>query len=210
MRVPVLIVLAAASLEAQARVPPPVHHHDWWVGVTGGRGSLVLECRSACGADAPMPRAWRGGPGTGVTLTAGRTVRRDLLLGVEIGVLGEGGNDGIDENGAALMWATLVAHHHPLARMPFFVTAGAGAGTVELDAERYDLVSGTRTVSTTGPALQAGLGWDVRLPRGLALTPLAEYVLVLGKGRSVTSAGRRFTGPSNPAVFLAGMSLNWY
>lgn len=209
MRSLLLVVLGAATLSAQPR-GGDVHRHDYWVGIGGGRGSLVLRCEMDCGGNPPIPRAWRGGAATGFTFTAGRTFRPDLLLGVEFGVIGEGGHDGIDENGAALMWGAFVAHHHPVARRPVFVRAGLGAGLLEMDSERYDLVSGTKTLNTSGPLVLAGVGYDIRLPKGLAFTPMAQYVVVISSGGHVSSAGEALTGPSNPGAFLATIALNWY
>jgi hypothetical protein len=207
-RAPLLAAVVAALLPAPlaAQAGDSLHaHRGFWIGVGVGTGRAQLDCQAGCGAPTPVPSTWKGGPGLGYQIALGGTPRHNFLLGGEIG--------GVTRlhatHDATVVWAMFVSQVYPVPRRGLFVRAGLGIGGATLTDESLGITSDA-PVESTGAAVQAGVGYDVRVGGRFALSPMAQYVTVLADGSEATIRGRTYTGPKNPGAFLVGIGFHWY
>lgn len=151
----ILVVVALVCLTA---APAAAQHaqvrEGFWISGGIGYGSLDIGCE-----DCESQRE------SGVTalLAMGGTTSPSLLLGAELESWTK------EVNGVDILFGHLsgVAYWYPQASGGFFVKAGAGVGTLSLDAGPLG------DESDTGIALHGSVGYDFRVGRTLSLTPAA-------------------------------------
>lgn len=150
-------VSAIASIVALALLQPALAvgqgraqtRSGFWF--NGGLGFGTAGCDGCDGRESAATLA----------LAAGGTLSRKVLLGASI--------DGWSksEGGATITIATLLARlrFYPSATGGFFLTAGLGLGTVNVE------LSGFGSDSETGSGVLIGLGYDIRVGNNVSLTP---------------------------------------
>ena len=145
-------LLAATPAHAQRRA-----RSGFWLDAGAGYGKLRVTCLGC-----PSPTS---APGLAITLSAGGTVSRYVLVGVEV----QAWNGIGDTRREALRTLSLVAHWYPWGlRNGFFVRGGTGLvqGTVVV----HDTTTSRAVVKGTGLGMGFSLGWDLNLSRHVALT----------------------------------------
>jgi hypothetical protein len=142
------LATAAAAGPALAQGHSQTRDGFWFSGGLGWGSLGCADCSERTGG-------MSGG------LAVGGTIGRHILLGV--------GTTGWtrSENGASMTVGTLDARVrvYPSAKGGFFLTGGAGVGTVSVG------LSGVGSGSETGFGLLLGLGYDIRVGQMLSLTP---------------------------------------
>jgi hypothetical protein len=128
-----------------------------------------------------QPSTWDGGPGVGAQFMLGGTPRRNVLLGGEIG----GVTRYQESNTSTVSWGTFVTPIYPSSRSGFFIRTGLGFGVAALTSDALG-TDQPEAITTTGVALQAGLGFDFRLGGKFGLAPVAQYVIGPSEGGGTT------------------------
>jgi len=144
----VLLITLAAHLSAQR----PQTREGFWFSVGVGGGSL--GCQDCDDRE-------NGGAGT---LTFGGKLSNAVLLG------GSANGWTKSEDGATLTVGLVAveARFYPSAAGGFFLKAGAGIGSADLDF-------GSLTLSEKGAGALIGLGYDIRVGRMISLTPWLQW-----------------------------------
>jgi hypothetical protein len=165
-----LAALAAAPARAQLHVPSPARTPKrgggLWLDAGFGYGRLRLTC-STC------PTVVAAG-GTAVTVSAGFTPARNVLLGLQAQQWRSSGS----ELGRRVSSLLAVVQWYPWPATGFFMRAGngivRGPGTPQ--------ASGAPTSTQgTGVGFALGVGYDVKVNRRLGLTvQAATYISALG------------------------------
>lgn len=144
----VCLATVAGASTAAGQDNPQARQGFWF---SGGLGWGTLGCADCDGRT--------GGFSGGLSL--GATLSSKLLLGV--------GTTGWtkSEDGATLTVGTLDARvrFYPSAKGGFYLTGGAGIGTVSAE------MAGFGSGSETGVSMLLGLGYDIRLGKNVSLTP---------------------------------------
>lgn len=144
-----------------------------------GAGSASFTC-DVCGSG-------RDNGGSGVA-RIGVRVRSGLVVAVE----GSGWtSDYTDPRGTGtvrMLFASAVAQWYPRGARGGFLKAGGGGGSIR---EKLTLTGiGDVTVTTSGPAFVAGVGWDLPIGGGRwAITPYAD-VNVISKAEQSLNGSR--------------------
>jgi hypothetical protein len=148
-----LVVSAAAAAVADAQ-----QAHDrsgLWAGVGLGVGSARASCSVCAGrATGPAAHARLGG-----------TISRKLLVGVQ----GIGWFDVAGASDRTLLMLAAVGTLYPWPDKGLYLEAGIGG-------YRYVEADTANELSTQGLALHVGAGFDVRITRGVSLSPFAILV----------------------------------
>ena len=147
-----LLVCVASTARAQHRA-----RSGFWIDAGGGYGTARVTCLGC-----PSPT---NAGGVAVTVSAGGTVSRYVLVGVEAQVWNGVGDTRHEE----MRSLNLVAHWYPWGlRNGFYLRGGTGlvAGTVVV----HDTTNARGVVRGSGLGIGFSLGWDVNLGRRVALT----------------------------------------
>lgn len=180
--------LCAAQL---ASAQEPYERHGFWAALGLGYGANSLSCSSGCSFNSDA----KGGGAT-IALKMGGTPKPTLRVGGEVNLWVK------DVNGMTESVGNIsgVVYLYPSARSGFFLKGGVGLAS-------FQLSQGNSTVSADGPGLLAGLGYDIRLSRKLALTPIANVYFGhdgdLKDGSSVVIPGIKHT------IFDFGLSVQY-
>lgn len=143
-----LTVLLAAPVTSQR----PQLRDGFWFSIGVGGGSLGCEdCED------------RESSGTGFIALGGK-LSDNVLLGGSI----NGWSKTVDNATLTVGLVALEARFYPSATGGFFLKAGAGIGSVDLDF-------GPFTVSETGGGAMVGLGYDFRVGRMISITPWLQW-----------------------------------
>lgn len=143
-----LLALLAPAAEAQR----PQTREGFWFSVGVGGGSLGCEdCEDR----------ETGGAGT---IALGGTLSRTVLLGGSLNGWTK------SEDGATLTVGLVAAEarFYPRASGGFFLKAGAGVGSADLEV-------GSVTISETGAGALVGLGYDIRVGERISITPWLQW-----------------------------------
>src|SRR5689334_22178304 len=147
-----LLVLAVSVAPAQH----PQTRKGFWIGFGLGWGSYGISCSSCSGVG-------RTGSNTGY-LKMGGTVSPHLLLGGESVVWVRG----VADTTLTVGNVTFSAYYYPQPASGLFLNAGVGFSRAE--------VSDGGTISSTGPGLTLGAGYDIRVGTNLSITPTGQWV----------------------------------
>jgi hypothetical protein len=180
------LVTALIALPLAAQTDGP--RRGFFLSVGMGGGSAGVTCPQ-CG-DIPDERM----NGVSGYLRFGGTVSSRLQVGVE-------GSGWIKNSGGLerrIAGASLVFIGYPSATGGFWVKSGVGGlrAVVENDIA---------TVVGEGLMFQAGIGFDIPLGTGAALTPFANYIYSTGVAAAVNSVSTGFD--LNPNVFQVGLGI---
>lgn len=199
-----LLSLLIATI-GMAQSPPRHERKGAWVGVGFGWAVNNLACEG-CNFTGPED-PWHGGAGGGAYYAAGGAVNQKLLLGVELSPSGTG--DTKSRRSAVLFQLLLVAQYYPNPLGGFHLKAGGGAVSYLLEGPNRGFGGG---VQAGGFALQAGIGHDFRIWRGLAVTPYASISATsVSQGSiSVSGSGGPVTGLTNRFIAQFGVGVRWY
>jgi len=140
------------TFASHAGAQRPQTRDGFWFSIGVGGGSLGCEdCDS------------RENGGAGI-LAFGGKLSRHVLLG------GSANGWTKSEDGATLTVGLVAveARFYPAAAGGFFLKAGAGVGSADLDF-------GSVTVSENGSGAIVGLGYDIRMGRMISLTPWVQW-----------------------------------
>lgn len=105
---------------------------------------------------------------------------------------------GVDEQIGVL---SAVLQWYPQPASGLYLKGGAGFAHAAAD-------DGFDEVSTTGMAVNLGLGYDWRLGRSFSLTPYANYLRSLGAEAQVNGIGTDYK--LNVDVLQIGLGLSWH
>lgn len=158
-----LVALAAVPVSAQVPAPSPAYTPKRGGGLWGdvgiGYGSLHLTCATC----ATLVAAG----GTAVTLSAGFTPARNVLLGLQAQQWSSSGGQRVSSLLAVVQW-------YPWPAIGFFTRAGNGIVRGPGGAE-------PASTQGTGVGFALGVGYDVKLNRRLGLTvQAATHISALG------------------------------
>lgn len=155
-----LWTVAALTLGAVqfASAQEPDARHGFWAALGLGYGANSLSCSGGCDFNSEA----KGGATT-VALKMGGTPKSTLRLGGEVNLWVKDVS-GVTESVGNI---SAVAYLYPSPRSGFFVKGGVGLAS-------FQLSQGNSTASADGPGFLAGLGYDIRLSRKIALTPVAN------------------------------------
>ena len=149
------LALCAAQV-ASAQEPEP--RHGFWAALGLGYGANSLSCSGDCAFNDQA----KGSAAT-VALKMGGTPKSTLRLGGEVNLWVKDVS-GVTESVGNI---SAVAYLYPSPRSGFFVKGGVGLAS-------FQLSQNNSTASADGPGFLAGLGYDIRLSRKIALTPIAN------------------------------------
>lgn len=183
-----LASLVASPLRSQTHQPLP----RWGVvaGFGIGMGSGDISC-DAC-------RGSQGGPS--MHARVGGALREDLYLVAELdGFSSSEKADPLSQPATSLLAFDVVAQWYPRSAHGYFVSAGLGGGTVQMNR---NAPGGDPITSPVGSAFKVGTGYDIRVTRALAATPFASLVYVAG------GTPKALTQRMNGHVFLIGVQAN--
>ncbi len=182
-------VLAASSVTLQAQgAIEPSHRSPFHFSIGAGQGAVGVTCD---GCDFDLSNRVNGFSGV---MRIGGAVSNHLVLAAE--GMGWIKNEAPIQRRIAA--ASVVALLYPSASAGFFVKAGLGymRGVFENDGGY---------VASNGIAPQAGLGFDIPVGGGVALTPYVNALL--STNTSLDANGYNLPVTLNPYVVQAGMSL---
>lgn len=177
----VMMLVACDSASAQDHSAPS--GAGFWASAGAGGGWTRLSC-AICRTDV------RGGPA--LQLSGGATVRRGLLVGVEV----DGWTRAEDEIRTLLLSGTLSARIYPQLSRGLFLKGGVGV-------TRYSLDEGE--LRTTLPGLLLGAGYDIPLSSGYAVTP--SVGLLASSFGSLRSGDGTVADDVSVSVLQLGLSL---
>jgi len=160
------VLLASSAGAAQY----PQTRQGFWIGLGGGWGDAVLSCSPNC----TFTQAAKGGAATG-WLKLGGTLRRDVLLGVELNAWVKNVSGSTESVGNA----SAAVYYYLVPDGGLFVKGGVGYATFR--------PSSGSTTSGSGFGLVAGAGYDVRIGRNVSLTPVGNFFF--GDDGHVTGGG---------------------
>lgn len=148
----VLTLALAGALAPAAQAQRPQVREGFWFSIGVGGGSLGCE---------ECDDRTNGGAGT---LAFGGKLSNNVLLA------GSANGWTRTEEGATLTVGLVAveARFYPSATGGFFLKAGAGIGSADLDF-------GSVTLSETGAGALAGLGYDIRVGRMISITPWLQW-----------------------------------
>ena len=147
----ILVAVLATSASAQAQT-----RQGFWFGGGLGYGSMGLSCEGC--ADVGREGSISGFAALGGTLS------QNILLGVEM-------NGWTKSEGAgSVTMGNLsgAAYWYPMPTQGLFLKAGAGYSNLRAD-------DGVDSASDGGFGILAGVGYDIRAGRNLAITPTANW-----------------------------------
>jgi hypothetical protein len=157
-----LAALAVAPVSGQVPIPTPKRGGGLWGDVGVGYGRLRVTCATCPTVVVPG--------GTAVTVSAGFTPARNVLLGLQAQQWSSSGGAVVSSLLAVVQW-------YPWPATGLFMRAGNGIvrGHVTSDA------GGAATAQRTGVGFALGLGYDVKVSRRLGLTvQAATHISALG------------------------------
>lgn len=184
-----LLVSWAAPLAAQ-RAYPQIRE-GFWVGAGFGIAAATAhsEACTACPATSDF--------GMSGLLRAGGSIGWSLLAGAE-GIGWSRNADGVEERVGFL---SAVLHAYPSLEGGLWVKGGAGIA-------RYVGEDGTNSVTSTGPGVTVGVGYDLRVARSVSLTPYFNYARQLG-ARTVVN-GESMPEGTDIELMQVGLGLTWH
>lgn len=178
---------AGTAAQAPATAPPPTRQgFTLGVGLGAGSGELTSEVLGV------SSKAERRIDASAYVMIGG-AIKPNLTLAGEV----SGWRHSEGGAGASLVFASVVALVYPSATCGFFFKGGGGVARTELSA------LGT-TVDATGSAGLLGLGYDIRVSRGFALSPYVN-VLLMPNFEVAGSPGVKIGGN----LLQAGLALTW-
>jgi hypothetical protein len=195
----VFVAGTAAGAHAQGAATSPAPHDGVWFGFGAGVAHAHLDC-GGCGSLIPDD-PWRGGTGFGLFVAAGTTLSRQLLVGGELSLYGK--RNGSEQRDAAVGALSAVMRYHPATTYGLYLQGGAGLGF-------STLAGGPGLIESSGWALQAGLGYDIRSRGRFTVTPYGGIVQVFSAGGVGDNRGRPARGPRNPFYVQVGLGFHWY
>jgi hypothetical protein len=152
-----------------------------------GGGTRGLDC-TGCDVD-------REGGATAF-LFVGGTINPRLTLGAELNGWGKAEDD-IEQSVASAM---AVAHFYPRASRGLFVSGGVGLTAMAVDQTPDEF-------RTDGFGFQLGAGYDIRVARGLSLSPYLTWVRGIGGDGTENGVG---IGDANPDYIQVGLGFTWH
>lgn len=154
------VVLYNAPIAAQPRTPV----REGFTAALGlARTVAALSCDTCASGGVQS--------GSGGRMMLGFTVRRDLILGIEL----EGGASDGDRGWRGMSWSSVFAQWYPRVEQGWFVKAGIGRTSGRLAGPSPNWPYHGPYQSTSGGGLIGGVGYDWRVARSISLTPYATW-----------------------------------
>jgi hypothetical protein len=195
----VFVAGTATGADAQGAATSPAPHDGVWFGFGAGVAHARLDC-GGCGPLLPDD-PWRGGIGFGLFVAVGATLSPQLLVGGELSLYGKRNRS--EQRDATIGTASGVMRYYPVTTSGLYVQGGAGPGF-------STLAGGPGLIESSGWALQAGLGYDIRSRGRFTITPYGGVVQVFSAGGVGDNRGSPARGPRNPFYVQVGLGLHWY
>lgn len=184
-------IAALAALPALLSVPlgaqDPLPRDGLTIAFGLGGGTRGLDC-SGCDVD-------REGGATAF-LFVGGTIDPRLTIGAELNGWGKAEDD-IEQSVASAM---AVAHFYPSASRGLFLSGGLGLTAMAVDDAAYEF-------RTDGFGFQLGAGYDLRVARGLSLSPYFTWVRGIGGDGTENDVE---IGDANPDYIQVGLGFTWH
>ena len=183
-----LLAIASALIAVPAAAQSDGPRRGFFLSVGMGGGSVGVTCPQ-CG-DVPGDRL----NGVSGYLRFGGAVSPRLQVGVE----GSGwikNSDGLERRIAG---ASLVFIGYPSATGGFWVKSGVGGLRAVVENDIAAVVG-------EGLMFQAGIGYDIPLGTGAALTPYANYIYSTGVAAAINSVSTGFD--LNPNILQVGLAI---
>jgi len=153
-----------ASSPAQTPIPTPKRGGGLWGDVGVGYGRLRVTCATCPKVVVPS--------GTAVTVSAGFTPARNVLLGLQAQQWSSSGGPKVSSLLAVVQW-------YPWPAIGLFMRAGNGIVRGRVGSEAGGAQAGS--TQRTGVGFALGLGYDVKVSRRLGLTvQAATHISALG------------------------------
>lgn len=161
----VLLMALVAVTPAMAQTESPVttgHPQGWWGSFGAGISGLRFSCKD-CSESQPVYEAPAG------VIAFGRSIGAKVAFGVELGAA----LPTADDRRVAATTLSGMARWYP-SQAPFFLKFGVG-----LSRARLTLTADGQTQSAVrnGTGIAFGAGYDFRLGRAVALTPLVGWYM---------------------------------
>lgn len=187
----VAVFVTATSVVAQEQHPQVRDGFTFSFGIGGG--SAGATC-STCDTDRlKAPSGY---------LRLGGAVRPNLIIGGEINGWTKKETGQGFESTVTIATINAIAQWYPQTTTGFFLTGGAGLGSMEVKATATGL--GSFSDRSNGFGYQVGTGYDIRLARNFSLTPFVTYFSMAGG--KVESSNEKFNGN----VFHFGLGFTWH
>lgn len=198
--VALLVLLSGGSVaHAQDTAGDPPAREGFWVGFGIGATHAQIDC-STCGPLLPND-PWEGGSGFGLYLAMGGTVQPNLLLGAELNLYGK--RDNAQERDATLGSLSALLQYYPSPASGLYLKSGAGMGG-------SIMAGGPGLIESGGWAVQAGLGYELRVHPRIAVAPFGNFVQIISEGGPGRNRGIPAQGPRNPRYVQLGLALQWH
>jgi len=182
-----LLIVTMPALSAQH----PQTREGFWIGLGGGWGDAVLSCSPNCN----FTQAAKGGAAT-AWLKLGGTLRRDVLLGVELNAWVKSVSGSTESVGNA----SAAVYYYLMPDGGLFLKGGVGYAT-------FRPTSGS-TTSGSGFGAIAGAGYDVRIGRNTSLTLVANFLF--GDDGHVTGGGLTVPQAVKHSVIELGVGITFH
>jgi hypothetical protein len=197
-------VILIATLLACGRFAPaqatgrPNTRQGFWIGFGLGDGSAQRDCTYLCGSDRIS--------GASGYVRAGGTLTPKVLLGGEANVWRHG-DFGSDFVGAAL----LVVMWYPSPTGASYLKVGLGGMRYSRSRPTADHTG----LSATAPTASLGVGYEVRVGRGVSLVPWVEVLATPAVALHYQLGFINIDPPTSPPeisinAVQAGLGLTWH
>ena len=203
VRAPLFILIATiavaplAAQDIQQMDQRPTRSGFWW-GVGIGRGRTSIACRYCTAGPETFPM---------LQLSAGTALGRHFAIGVQAGAGGKhDAYNGPSDNTATFGDANVSAYWYPLSREDLWFQGGVGRVLWRVTKDPVD----TNTYHAVANSLTAGVGYDIRLRRGLSITPSIRGIW--GRKGSLVDEQTHFTQDVDwqTTIVDAGVSIVWH
>jgi hypothetical protein len=189
VRSAVLMAIVTASAGAQMK---PQTRNGFTISFGFGGGSAGVNCSGCDNSRETSPSGY---------LRIGGAIRPNLILAGEANAWTKTSSDeGVDAT-FTIGTVTFLAQWYPQPANGWFLSAGAGTGSIQTEVEVPGL--GKFSDNKSGFGYQLGTGYDIRVGNNFSLTPFATYFATTG-GKA--AGGSKIDGN----VFHFGLGFTWH
>jgi hypothetical protein len=183
--------LLAASAAAQST--PAEGRSGFHAAVGLGYGSVGVSC-DGCGTTRENNPA--------IMLRFGGAIRPSIVLSGEVTGWTKDNSDGSTDQ---FSFVSFVTQWYPQPTNGFYVKGGIGGAA--LKSVGTDPTLGSVELSTTNLGLQGGVGYDLHLSPGFALTPYADFLYAVGADAKLNGGSTGLNVGAN--MIHVGLAASW-